>query len=152
MACIPIISGLVRKSAISRFARAFASLYDAGLGVSRGIEVAAAACGNTAMAGKLAAMVPIIDKGAPMSEAMTKSRLFPPIALQMISTGEETGDVSQLLRKVSEYLDEQLETTVRRFFIILPILFYMVMGSFIGYIFIREFLRVSGEFMKVFSL
>jgi len=152
VAIIPIISGLVRKSAISRFTRAFACLYDAGLGVSRGIEFAAAACGNSAIAPRLAAMVPVIDRGATMSEAMNGSRLFPSMALQMISTGEETGDVSQLLRKVSEYLDEQLEATVKRFFIILPILFYMVMGTFIGYIFIKEFLRVSGEFLKVFSL
>jgi type II secretory pathway component PulF len=149
---IPIVSGIVKKSAISRFTRAFASLYDAGLGLSQGVKVAAAACGNSAYGKRLQAMAPVIDKGNPLTQAMAGTRLFPPMVLQMVSTGEETGDVAHLLRKVSEYLDEQLEATVKRFFIILPILFYLVMGAFIGYVFITQFLRISGEFMKAFGI
>ncbi|MGV8123354.1 MAG: type II secretion system F family protein [Candidatus Xenobiia bacterium LiM19] len=139
MAHLPLISGLVLKTAVARFTRALATLYDAGAGLSYGIGVAAKACGNTFLAVRFESMTLNIDKGIPLTESFTKTGLFPPIALQLISTGEDTGELSKTLYKTADYLDEQLAESLKRFFAIIPIFFILVLGIYVGYVFIQFF-------------
>jgi type II secretory pathway component PulF len=139
VAHIPIVGGLVLKVAVARFTRALATLYDAGAGLSYGISVAAKACGNAFIAGRFESMTANIDKGIPLTDAFTQTRLFPPIALQLVGTGEDTGELSRTLYKTADYLDEQLAESTKRFFAVIPIFFYIILGIYVGYIFINFF-------------
>jgi len=139
IAHLPLISGLVLKTAVARFTRALATLYDAGAGLSYGISVAAKACGNSFLAERFESMTVNIDKGIPLTESFSNTGLFPPIALQLIGTGEDTGELSRTLYKTADYLDEQLAESLKRFFSIVPIFFILVLGVYVGYVFIQFF-------------
>jgi type IV pilus assembly protein PilC len=115
--------------------------------VSSSIRTAASACGNAAIEGVIAKTISNVDAGAPLSQALDRTGIFPPTAIQLIATGEESGETVKLLYKTADYLDDQLEESAKRLFIILPIIMYAIMGSYIGYIFITKFLELTKLFL-----
>ncbi len=139
LANFPLVSGLVLKMAVARYTRALATLYDAGAGLSYGVGIAAKACGNSCLATRFESMILFIDKGIPLTECFSKTGLFPSLAIQLIGTGEDTGELARSLYKTADYLDEQLAESTKRFFSIMPVFLYLIMGAYVGYIFIKFF-------------
>jgi type IV pilus assembly protein PilC len=142
LAYIPILSGISRTMAVARFSRAMSCLYEAGVVLTQAVPIAARACGNAVIAEQLSAITPSLDRGTFLADALNRTRLFHPMAIQLLATGEDTGDVSKMFRKTTEFLDEQLEETMKRFFVILPFVIYAFMGFYIGYVFITTFMKL----------
>lgn len=142
LAYFPLIGGVMRKLAVSRFTRALSNLFEAGVGVTPSIRIASQACGNVVLAERLERMGDMVDKGVSLSKSLQSSGLFSSTALQLIATGEESGDVVKLLKKTSDFIDEQLEESMARFFVVLPVIFYIILGVYIGYVFITGMLKL----------
>jgi type IV pilus assembly protein PilC len=147
LACIPILSGISRTMAVARFTRALGCLYEAGIVLTLAVPISARACGNMAIAEQLAGITRSLDSGILLADALNKTRLFHPMAIQLLATGEDTGDLAKMLLKTTEFLDEQLEETMKRFFVILPFVIYALMGFYIGYVFITQFMKIYKSLM-----
>lgn len=111
---IPGIGGNVRKFALAKFSRATAALYAAGLSPAECIETAAAASGNRYIGSRIAATAGAVRHGQDIHTALCRSGVFTPLVEDMISTGQTTGDMDEMLNKVGEYYEAEAEAGMLR--------------------------------------
>jgi type IV pilus assembly protein PilC len=130
----PILKTIITKVAISRFARTFASLASAGVGVLDALEVTGGAIGNKVIQEELQAAAKEVRNGKPLSESLAKSKHFPPIVFQMLAVGEETGQIDTILVKVADFYDEEVDTVIDSLSSIIEPLMIIVLGSIVGLI------------------
>jgi type IV pilus assembly protein PilC len=131
---LPVLSMIIRKVAIARFARTFASLIGAGVTVIESIEVTAKAIGNAIIEEELVAASKAVANGEQLSVPLSKSKVFPPIVSQMMAIGEETGQTDQILVKVADFYEEEVDATVDSLSSILEPIMIVVMGVMVGLI------------------
>lgn len=131
---LPIIKTILVKVAVSRFARTFASLASAGVGVLDALEVTGGAIGNKVIQAELEAAAQEVKNGKPLSESLSKSKHFPPIVFQMLAVGEETGQIDTILVKVADFYDEEVDTVIDSLSSIIEPLMIIVLGSLVGLI------------------
>lgn len=125
---------IIRKVAIARFARTFASLIGAGVTVLESINVTAKAIGNAVIEEELLAASKEVANGQPLSVPLGNSKVFPPIVSQMMSIGEETGQTDEILVKVADFYEEEVDATVDSLSSILEPIMIVVMGVMVGLI------------------
>lgn len=130
----PVIKTIVKKVAIARFARIFASLMSAGVAVIDSIEVTAKAIGNSVIEQELMAAAKIVANGQQLSVPLGESKVFPPIVAQMLSIGEETGKTDEILVKVADFYEEEVDVVVDSLSSILEPIMIVVMGTMVGLI------------------
>jgi type IV pilus assembly protein PilC len=131
---LPVLSTVIRKIAIARFARTFASLMSAGVSVLESLDVTGAAIGNKVIEGELKAAAIEVKNGKQLSETLAKSKNFPPIIGQMLAVGEETGQIDTILEKVADFYDEEVDATIEGLSSIIEPLLIVVLGSVVGLI------------------
>jgi len=130
----PILKTIVTKIAVARFARTFASLMSAGVGVLEALEVTGKAIGNKVIQKELAEAAKEVKNGKQLSEPLSKSKHFPMIVSQMLAVGEETGKIDTVLVKVAEFYEEEVETTIDSLSSIIEPLMIIVLGCIVGVI------------------
>jgi len=131
---LPIIKTVIIKVAIARFARTFASLMSAGVGVLDALEVTGGALGNKVIEKELIEAAKEVKNGKQLSEALIKSSHFPPIVSQMLAVGEETGKIDTILVKVADFYEEEVEATIDGLSSVIEPLMIIVLGSVVGLI------------------
>lgn len=131
---IPAIGQVVRKLAVARFSRTFASLMGAGVSVIEALRVTAKALGNNAYQQEVLGASEQVKNGKQLSEALTGSKLFPGIVPQMLAVGEETGQTDTVLIKVADFYEEEVDTLIGSLSSILEPIMIVVMGSMVGLI------------------
>lgn len=131
---LPIVSMIVKKVAIARFARIFASLMSAGVTVIDSIEVTSKAIGNSVIEDELLAASKQVANGQQLSGPISASKVFPPIVGQMLSVGEETGKTDEILVKVADFYEEEVDVVVDSLSSILEPIMIVVMGTMVGLI------------------
>lgn len=131
---IPVIKVIIKKVTIARFARIFASLMSAGVSVIETIEITAKALGNAVIEDELNAAAKAVANGQQLSVPLGESKIFPPIVSQMLAIGEETGQTDQILLKVADFYEEEVDATVDALSSILEPIMIVVMGGMVGLI------------------
>ena len=107
IANMPPIGGVVRMIALARFSRVMASLYAAGVSIPEALRSAAAATGNAYMERRMISAVPALQGGHGIAEALVATRIFPPMVVSMLGTGEQTGSLDMTMDKVAEYYEQE---------------------------------------------
>ena len=110
---MPLAGPVFKKVALGRFARTLSMVLKAGLPVVQGLNVVSGAVGNAYVAKKVNKMREGVERGETLHRAAVKSRMFPPLILQMIAVGEETGTVDELLNEVAEFYDAEIEYEIK---------------------------------------
>ncbi|HHX40762.1 MAG TPA: type II secretion system F family protein [Armatimonadetes bacterium] len=128
----PLLGKVVRGMAMARFSRGLASLYRAGVSLPEALETAAQASGNQVFAEQIQAAIPAVQRGRRLVEALTPLGILPPMALNMVRTGEETGNLDEMLDKVAEYAEAEAETATRSLATAVGPLLILFMGVLIG--------------------
>ncbi len=131
---IPVLKTVITKVAIARFARTFASLIGAGVTVIEAIDVTAKAIGNSVIEDELKAASKDVANGQQLSQPLSQSKVFPPIVSQMLAIGEETGQTDQILVKVADFYEEEVDATVESLSSILEPIMIIIMGAMVGLI------------------
>ena len=131
---MPVIGPVVRKIAVARFARTFASLMAAGVNVLEALEVTGGAIGNKVIEAELKEAAKQVKNGKQLSEPFSKSKNFPPIIGQMLAVGEETGQIETVLEKVAGFYDEEVDATIDALSSIIEPILIVVLGSVVGVI------------------
>ncbi len=130
----PVIKMIIKKVAIARFARIFASLLGAGVTVIDSIEVTSKAIGNSVIEDELMAASKAVVNGQQLSAPLSESKVFPPIVSQMLAIGEETGQTDEILVKVADFYEEEVDAVVDALSSILEPIMIVVMGTMVGLI------------------
>ncbi len=139
---VPIFGPLMRKVAISRFARTFATLIQSGVPILGALEIVSVTTGNRIIEDAVTAAKESVKKGETLGEPLGRSGVFPPMVTRMISIGERSGALEQLLEKISEFYDQQVKTTVEALTSLIEPLLIAVMGALVGGIVLSIFLPI----------
>lgn len=131
---IPVFKDIVRKIAIARFARTFASLMSSGVTVLDALEVTGGAIGNKVIEAELKEAAQQVKNGKQLSEPLAASKNFPPIVSQMIAIGEETGQIDTILVKVADFYEEEVEAVIDGLSSLIEPLMIVVLGGMVGII------------------
>lgn len=131
---IPILKNIIIKIAIARFARTFASLMSAGVGVLDALEVTGGAIGNKVIEAELKEAAKAVKNGKQLSEPLAASPHFPLIVSQMLAVGEETGQIDTILIKVADFYEEEVTVIIDSLSSIIEPIMIVVLGSMVGVI------------------
>ncbi len=131
---VPVLGVVVTKVAIARFSRIFASLMSAGVSVTETLIVTSGAIGNAVIEQELKQAAKEVTNGRQLSEPLLESKIFPPIVGQMLSIGEETGQTDQILIKVADFYEEEIDAVVESLSSILEPIMIVVMGAMVALI------------------
>lgn len=142
---IPIIGELREKVIITEFARTLSLLLSAGVSLINGLIIVAEAIESVNYRNALKDAADKVEKGVPLSQAMSGNELFPPILYQMVAVGEETGKLDELLLKLSIYFETESEQSVKNLTTALEPLIMIVLGLGVG-------VMVVAIIMPIYSL
>lgn len=131
---MPIVKTLITKVAIARFARTFSSLMGAGVSIVDSINTTAGAIGNAVIEKELTDSAKAVQSGEQLSVRLEKSKHFPPLVSQMLAVGEETGQTDEILLKIAEFYEEEVDAFVAGLSSIIEPLMIVVLGSIVGVI------------------
>jgi len=131
---LPIVGNIVTKIAIARFSRTFSSLMGAGVSVLDALEVTGRAVGNKVIQKELAEISQAVKNGQPLGKQLLGAKFFPPIVGQMMSVGEETGKIDEVLVKVADFYEEEVDTVIDGLASIIEPLMIIVLGGVVGMI------------------
>ena len=131
---IPVLNDVIKKVAIARFARIFASLMSAGVNVVDSITITSKALGNAVIEDELMAASKSVLNGQQLYVPLASSKILPPIVIQMLAIGEETGQTDEILLKVADFYEEEVDAVVEGISSILEPIMIVVMGGMVGLI------------------
>ncbi len=131
---LPIIGDLSLKLSISRFTRTFGTLIASGVPMMRSMEIIGETSGNAVLAEAVANARVSIREGAKISAPLASSGLFPAMVTHMIDVGEETGRLSEMLTKVSDFYDDEVDALVKGLTSMIEPLLIVFMGVLVGFI------------------
>jgi type IV pilus assembly protein PilC len=130
----PVIGELVQKMAISRFSRTFATLIASGVPMMRSLEIVGETSGNRVIAHTIESARNAIREGQKISTPLAASTLFPAMVTHMIDIGEETGRLSEMLAKVSDFYDQEVDNAVKGLTSMIEPCLIVMMGGLVGFI------------------
>ena len=131
---VPGIKTIIVKVAVARFARTFSALIGAGVSVLEALEVTAHAVGNKVYEDALLEALDGVKNGTPLSTIIEKNAIFPAIVAQMLSVGEETGQTDQVLVKVADFYEEEVDVAIDGLSSIIEPVMIVFMGGMVGLI------------------
>ncbi|MGH3452701.1 MAG: type II secretion system F family protein [Haloechinothrix sp.] len=129
---LPVFGGLVHKSAISRFSRTLSVLVRTGVPILQAMDIVAETAGNTVVARAVRDVQSSVKEGESLAEPLTHHPVFPPMVVQMMAVGEETGALDTMLSKVADFYDREVEATVDALTSLIEPLLIVVMGASVG--------------------
>ena len=146
---LPIVSGLVKKTASARFTRTLSTLLASGIPLLQAIEDVSGAVGNAVIAEGLLSAREDIRKGSALSVPIRKMGIFPPMVHSMIEIGEESGSLDDILDKTANIYDEEVDMEVQRMLSMLEPIMIVFMAGIVGFIVIAMMLPMFGMLKTV---
>jgi type IV pilus assembly protein PilC len=131
---LPVFGDLMLKTAVSRFARTFGTLITSGVPVLRALEIVSDTAGNLVVSETVARARQSIKEGDKISTPLFTSKVFPVMVTQMIAVGEETGRLDQMLVKVANFYDEEVDATLKALTSLIEPLMIVGLGGIVGFI------------------
>jgi len=137
---LPLFGDLQRKSAVARFCRTLGTLLSSGVPILDALTVTAKTSGNVVLEAGIYRTVEAISGGQSIAEPLKATGVFPPMVIQMIAVGERTGGLSDMLIRVSDFYDTEVEAAVEALTSMLEPLVIVVLGGVIGAVLIAMYL------------
>ncbi|MEO0855204.1 MAG: type II secretion system F family protein, partial [Cyanobacteria bacterium J06648_11] len=139
---------LIKKTAVARFCRTFGALSKSGVPVLTALEIVRDTAGNRVIANAVDSSRQAIAEGGQIAPAIEKANVFPIMAVQMISVGEETGELDAMLVKVADFYELEVEEAVKSLTSLMEPLMIVVLGGMVGCIIVAMYLPM----FKIFDL
>jgi type IV pilus assembly protein PilC len=137
---LPVFGQLIRKVAISRFCRTLGALLQSGVPIMQALEIVGKASGNEVVAETVNKVRESVREGESIAVPLQLSGMFPPLVTQMVSVGEETGNLDGMLTKIADFYDTEVEYMLASLTSLLEPMLIVVMGFIVGFIVISVFL------------
>ncbi|MEE9441201.1 MAG: type II secretion system F family protein [candidate division Zixibacteria bacterium] len=145
----PILGTLLKKSAISRFSRTLGTLLSSGVSILEALDITAKTAGNRVIHDAIKKSVLSIAEGDTITAPLKETGVFPPMVTQMISVGEKTGGLDEMLNKIADFYDEEVDAAVTALTSIIEPVVIVFMGIIIGGILIAMYLPMFDIIGKI---
>jgi general secretion pathway protein F len=139
---LPMAGSLAGKLAAAGFTRTLGSLLDNGVSMLPSLEIVKNIVGNVHIAEAIDEVAVEVGKGQPLGKTLEATEVFPPIAIQMIQVGEQSGDLEEMLGKVADVFEKEVETTVMRMTALLEPIMVLIMAGMVLFIVLSIFLPI----------
>ena len=145
---IPIVGSLLRKVCIARFSRTLATLVSSGVSILQSLDITREVIGNEVLGRVIGNVRGSVEKGEKIAEVLKVSEEFPADTVQMISVGEETGNLDGMLNKIADFYNMSIGYSIKKLTTVLEPLFLVIMGGMVGFIMASMLLPIF-DMMKV---
>lgn len=125
---LPAVGSIIERSTMERFSRSFAMILSAGVPLIQGITIVSAAIGNSYVGSRLDQLRIGIEKGDTISRMARSTHLFPPLVIQMIMVGEETGNISDMLLEVANFYETEIDAELKNLASVIEPILIVVIG------------------------
>jgi type IV pilus assembly protein PilC len=129
---VPVLGDVIRKGAVARFTRTLGTLISSGVPILTGLEITARTSGNRVIQEAIMAARASIREGETIAAPLRTSNVFPPMVVQMISVGEETGALDDMLTRIADFYDAEVDTAVESLTSLIEPVMIVFMGSVVG--------------------
>jgi type IV pilus assembly protein PilC len=136
------IGEIVRKIAVARFSRTFGTLVSSGVPILQAIEITGKTAGNTVIEQAMVGVQANVKEGQSISEPLERVSVFPPMVTQMIAVGEETGSLDQMLQKIADFYEDEVNAAVKSLTSILEPILMLGVGGIVGVVVISMYLPI----------
>lgn len=141
---MPLFGDLIQKTATARFCRTFGALSRSGVPILTALEIVRDTAGNQVIANAVDEARKEVQTGGMISLALQHEKIFPVMAIQMISIGEETGEIDTMLMKVADFYEDEVEQAVKALTSIMEPIMIVVLGGMVGSILVAMYLPIFG--------
>jgi type IV pilus assembly protein PilC len=146
---MPILGNIMRKIAVARFCRTLATLISSGVPILDGLEITAKTAGNSVIEDAIMVTRSSIERGETISVPLKETKVFPPMVTQMIAVGEATGALDDMLAKIADFYEEEVDTAVAGLLTLLEPIMIAVLGVVVGGIVIAMYLPIFDLISKL---
>jgi type II secretion system protein F len=137
-----MVGDIIKKVEVARFARTLATLLQSGVPILSALNLVKEISQNLAVSRAISQIHDRLREGKAVAKTLEETGVFPPLAVHMINVGEETGRLDEMLNKVAEAYEENVQTTVKRFVSLLEPLIILFMGAVVGFIVVSMLLAI----------
>ena len=142
---IPVFGNLFKKIAVARFTRNFGAMLSAGVPILQALDIVGETSGNIVIERATKAIQESVRQGQSLTGPLSEHNVFPPMVVQMMAVGEDTGALDTMLEKISEFYDQEVEATTEQLTSLIEPLMIVVLGAIIGGM-------VLAMYMPIFSI
>jgi len=139
---MPVLGDVLRKSAVSRFTRTLGTLISSGVSILEGLEITAKTAGNRVIQDAIMQSRASIAGGDTIAQPLQKSKVFPPMVISMISVGEQTGGLDEMLSKIADFYDEEVDAAVSNLLSLLEPIMIVFLGVVVGGMVVAMYLPI----------
>jgi type IV pilus assembly protein PilC len=139
---VPVLGDVLRKSAVSRFTRTLGTLISSGVSILDGLEITARTAGNQVIHNAVMASRASIAGGETIAAPLQKSKVFPPMVISMIAVGEQTGGLDEMLSKIADFYDEEVDAAVSTLLSLMEPIMIVVLGVIVGGMVVAMYLPI----------
>lgn len=139
---VPVLGDVLRKSAVSRFTRTLGTLISSGVSILDGLEITAKTSGNRVIQDAIMESRASIAGGESIAAPLQKSKVFPPMVISMISVGEQTGGLDEMLTKIADFYDDEVDAAVSGLLSLLEPIMIVFLGVVVGGMIVAMYLPI----------
>jgi type IV pilus assembly protein PilC len=139
---IPYIGDLIQKSAVARFTRTLSTLLASGVSIMEALEIASRVTGNVVIETALIRAREAISEGKSLTVPLAKEKYIPQMVTQMIGVGEQTGAIDQMLNKVADFYEDEVDVAVSALTSVMEPLMMVVLGGIIAFVVVAMYLPI----------
>jgi type IV pilus assembly protein PilC len=145
---LPVFGDLFTKLALARFARNLGTLLSSGVPILQSLDIVSETTGSIVISRALKEVKESVRQGETIAGPLAEHKAFPPMVVQMIASGEESGSIDQMLNKISQFYDEEVEATTEALTALIEPLMIAFLGGIVGAMIIALYMPI----FKVFDL
>jgi type IV pilus assembly protein PilC len=138
----PVLGDVLRKSSVSRFTRTLGTLISSGVSILEGLEITAKTAGNRVIQDAIMQSRSSIAGGDTIAQPLQKSKVFPPMVISMIAVGEQTGGLDEMLSKIADFYDEEVDSAVSNLLSLLEPIMIVFLGVVVGGMVVAMYLPI----------
>jgi type IV pilus assembly protein PilC len=138
----PIFGNLLRKTAVARFTRTLGTLVSSGVSILEGLEITARTAGNRVIHDAVMESRASIAGGETIAEPLKRSGVFPPMVVQMINVGEQTGGLDEMLTKIADFYDDEVDQAVEALLSAMEPIMIVFLGGIVGGMIVAMYLPI----------
>jgi type IV pilus assembly protein PilC len=142
MLAFPVLGDVIRKSAVSRFTRTLGTLIASGVSILDGLEITAKTAGNRVIHDAIMESRSSIAGGETIAAPLQKSKVFPPMVISMIAVGEQTGGLDEMLGKIADFYDEEVDAAVENLLSLMEPVMIVLLGVVVGGMIVAMYLPI----------
>lgn len=146
---LPVFGDLFKKVALARFTRNFSTMLGAGVPILQGLAIVGETSGNYVIEEALRKVAESVRQGRSIAEPLAKEDVFPPMIVQMVAVGEDAGSLQQMLAKIADFYDEEVESTTKQLTSLIEPLMIAVIGVIIGSMIVALYMPVFSVFNEI---